>query len=872
VVVRVFEYTGHDPSSPVGETKTEAQTDVVNGAYSFTLDSAPASTSEVLATLAWKRAFTSSASIAVGTGWTELYDVSLADGDQCTQTQVRSGSTSTTIAWDDVNTASGDLTYTIALAFEVKAAATGAVEQEGFRWGDDDDAEADHTWAADQDANITAPLDENVLLRVLLNGTDDPASAAYTLRYQKNGSGGYVAVPVGSGNTVAPTVEAGDCTESGNNTATTSWDVSYPAYVSGDLLVFHVASDADVTHDWPATGPNGETVNTIADSTGGTAQRASGFWFVGSATTGAGTLTVTPSATEQWTAAVLKVLAGEFNATTPIQTNVGTANDTTADTSWDTPAWTSDATANGRVICFAAHDTVTTSATPAGWTTLVARDRGACGLTLAARDAANTASESIASASFTKTSETDSSFGYVINGAVTTNEIYVATSANIAAGGEATTARLTAPSGKTTSDFVTGRRWDDENGTDSIDITADDYTEVEWCLRAQSPAETDDYYEFRVYAGSTALDTYTVTPKWTIGSGAASAALTGSSVTASAGTAGVAHEQAVTGSEVTASAGTLSPLAEYSAALTGAEVTASAGTLAPVQTAALTGSAATVSAGSVASTRTVAISGSEVETAAGTLTPGSETIAELTGAEVTASAGSLAVERSADLAGSESTTAAGVLTAGSTRALAGAETTAAAGTIVAGPSAALVGSEVESASGTLSSGATVALVGSEVESATGTLAPVTDDSVSLTGSAATASAGTVAPDVSVELTGDEVATAAGTLGVSIGENVSVELTGAAATCSAGSLGAGAAIGLSGAAATTAAGTVGGYVDLGLTGIEVAGLAGIVTAVGADVVIPDTERTIQVRSQTSRIPVHPQTRRIPVRSQTRRIPV
>lgn len=388
--------------------------------------------------------------------------------------------------------------------------------QEGFRFGLDDGSESAHTWDQDQDTNTTTALAVSRLLRVLIDGTGDLASAAYTLRYQKNGTGGYALVPLVASEIVAPTIEAGDVTESGNNTATTSWAVSYPAYVSGDLLVFHIASDANVTHDWPSTGPNGETINTIVDSTGDTNQRASAFWFVGSATTGASTLTVTPSATEQWTAAVLKVPAGEFNPTTPIQTNTGTATDSTADTAASTPAWTADATAGGRVVVWFAIDTVQATAAPAGWQIVASEDRGALGGTLGIRDAATTASESIASADFTMASETDTSIGYVINGVSTSYPVYVSASANIAAGGEATTARLTAPAGKTTGDFTTGRRWDDENGSDSIDIAADQYTELEWSITVDSPAVDADYFDFRVYAGSTALNTYTVTPRWTV--------------------------------------------------------------------------------------------------------------------------------------------------------------------------------------------------------------------------------------------------------------------------------------------------------------------------------------------------------------------
>jgi len=650
-------FSGIDTTTPLDV----APVSIENSASSMTSDISitPATNGVVLARVqccdTWDITdvtFTFSTTAGTTGAWTthvdqhaSYYDVALGTAEQTTAGALTNRCTT--------SVSGGRIGWLFALR---PAAGSGSSqEQEGFRFGVDDDTESAHTWAAAQDANLTAALDTNTLLRVLVDATDDPASTAYTLRYQKNGSGGYLPVPVGASSTVAPTVEAGDCTESGNNTATTSWAVSYPAYVSGDLLVFHVASDANVTHDWPATGPNGETVNTIADSTGGTAQRASGFWFVGSATTGAGTLTVTPSASEQWTAAVLKVPAGEFNSTTPIQTNVGTANDTTADTEWATPAWTSDATAGGRVICFAAHDTVTTSATPAGWATLVARDRGACGLTLAARDAANTASESIASASFTKTSETDSSFGYVINGAVTTNEVYVSPSANIAAGGEATTARLTAPSGKTTSDFVTGRRWDDENGTDTIDITADDYTELEWCLKAVSPAEADDYYEFRVYAGSTALDTYTVTPKWTIGGGS----ITGTLATTESGadTAALAGDVLIDGSlAATESGGDTAALAgdvliagTFAATESGADV------------AAIQGTAQQVSTGSLAATE----SGADTASIAGTVLVEGALAATESGSDTAAIAGVVPVEGvlAATEAGSDTAAFDGFLTA-----------------------------------------------------------------------------------------------------------------------------------------------------------------------------------------------------------------
>ncbi len=92
----------------------------------------------------------------------------------------------------------------------------------------------------------------------------------------------------------------------------------------------------------------------------------------------------------------------------------------------------------------------------------------------------------------------------------------LAASANIAASGEATTYQLTAPATKSTTDFDAGRIQDDENPADAINITEDDYTEFEWCIKATADAEGQ--HEFRlVLSDDTEYGTYTVYPKWTIG-------------------------------------------------------------------------------------------------------------------------------------------------------------------------------------------------------------------------------------------------------------------------------------------------------------------------------------------------------------------
>src|SRR5210317_825805 len=92
-------------------------------------------------------------------------------------------------------------------------------------------------------------------------------------------------------------------------------------------------------------------------------------------------------------------------------------------------------------------------------------------------------------------------------------------SANIAPSGEATTAQLTPPSGKTTGDFTAGRIQDDENPADSVDIGVDGYTEYEWSIIPSVDAANDDY-SFRVViddpGGIIVLDTYSATPQITL--------------------------------------------------------------------------------------------------------------------------------------------------------------------------------------------------------------------------------------------------------------------------------------------------------------------------------------------------------------------
>lgn len=106
----------------------------------------------------------------------------------------------------------------------------------------------------------------------------------------------------------------------------------------------------------------------------------------------------------------------------------------------------------------------------------------------------------------------------VVNYAYRGNVVVRSLSDHIAAGGANTTVQLTAPSGKSTSDFDAGRIQDDENPADAVDITADDYTEMEWCLHGVAGVALEsDVVQFRVVlADGAVIETYSVDPRWTI--------------------------------------------------------------------------------------------------------------------------------------------------------------------------------------------------------------------------------------------------------------------------------------------------------------------------------------------------------------------
>jgi hypothetical protein len=123
--VQAFSFTGYNSSSATGATASDNS--LVDGQNPMTLSVSPASSSVVVASRSWTTNGSTDTNATPDTsgGWTEVYDtlqLGIFGGYSCVETQVRTGSTSTDVRWDDVNTGTEGYFTGNALAVEIKAA------------------------------------------------------------------------------------------------------------------------------------------------------------------------------------------------------------------------------------------------------------------------------------------------------------------------------------------------------------------------------------------------------------------------------------------------------------------------------------------------------------------------------------------------------------------------------------------------------------------------------------------------------------------------------------------------------------------------------------------------------------------------------
>lgn len=409
--------------------------------------------------------------------------------------------------------------YTRSGSWDIGAseANTETLEQEGFRWRDDDGSESAATWLASQDSNITRDVSTNTRLRVLLNGTGRPPATTHRLEYRLSG-GSYERVRTANGG--APYHYSVGTGVGGAAAVTPVW----PEHGPGDigLLVVESCGGEAVTLS-TASGFAQPPNSPQATGSGTAGTQITLFWCRATSSAQASPVVADPG---NHAYARIIVFRDVVQSGDPWDVTAGAVK-ASASTSASAPGVTTTV-ANALVVNIISRDndnaaaafsalanadlTSLTEIADAGST---AGNGGGIGVFSGVKAAAG----SVAATTATVTSSINASITIALKPR-TAEAILLAASANIAASGADTTVQLTAPSGKATSDFAAGRIADDENPLDLALIPVDDYTELEWCLTAVSGvASNSQVYEFRVTANGVALDTYSVTPTWTIGSG-----------------------------------------------------------------------------------------------------------------------------------------------------------------------------------------------------------------------------------------------------------------------------------------------------------------------------------------------------------------
>jgi hypothetical protein len=384
-------------------------------------------------------------------------------------------------------------------ALEIAAATIVPLEQEGFRFRADDGSESGASWLATQDTNITRDKNLNTRLRAIVNATGNPAPQRYQLEYRLSGGTFAKVAPFPAAGAVAY-VNYGT---RANSAGATSRNPGLPLGLSlGDIVFAIVGSKNNETH-------NSATAEwtKLNQQNSGTGWTVSLWYHIVDGTDTAITVT--------WTTSV--ACFGQSWAMSGVDPNdpIGAVSVNTGTTSPHTVTGF-NTTKPGSVSCMPRHALDTTGyGLQSGWTEN--RDNSsATGVTRNVIGGRDFDAAGSATGNLSITGAAAAWVMWLIELTPATPAIVLSPSSNISDAGEATTAQLTPPAGKAGS-FTTGEINDVVNPADPVDIADNYYTELEWCLKATDVAQYGQVYEFRVTANGNPLNTYSVTPRWTIG-------------------------------------------------------------------------------------------------------------------------------------------------------------------------------------------------------------------------------------------------------------------------------------------------------------------------------------------------------------------
>lgn len=397
------------------------------------------------------------------------------------------------------------------------------VTQEGYRFYNDDGDEAAATAKAAQDTSATLPLATNVQLRVLLDAEGAPGSQQYRLEYKKSTDADYVPV-LTTATPPAPNFQAAGAEQGGTANITVPW----PTHQAGDIgLLLIESTGGQAAALGTAAGFVEVPGSPVAALTGTSGTRLTAYWCRATSSSMASPVVTDPG---DHAYGVILTFRGCIAAGNPWDDTATNTKETAS-----TSASASGLTTVGPdryIVNIIARDNDSASAAFSAWAnaTLVSvtelwdsgtaqGNGGGIGVAGGVKSAAGGVDQTTAAV----TSSVNASLTLALK--PPTTPIIMSASPHISASGVNTTARLTPPAGKTTSNFTAGRLADDENPLDAVSIASDGYTEVAWVIKAQAPAAVADQYQFRVSNNGTVLTAYAVTPSLTVGTAGATASV-----------------------------------------------------------------------------------------------------------------------------------------------------------------------------------------------------------------------------------------------------------------------------------------------------------------------------------------------------------
>lgn len=430
---------------------------------------------------------------------TQLYDVDDGSYGDGAQYLIKTDSSDTAMGWTFGT--SDDWSVVEAAFTEISP-----IDQEGFRFRNDDGSESAATWMQNQDTDASQNKNTNVRLRMLLDTPSDPVSIPFRLEYKKSTDSVYKKVLASeSGSSTHTFVNSKRWKGNGSPSAR-----AFDCGTDATLLVLTIVGAGTTQRAGGAPTYNGVAL-TQADQTRGGAtgyETSAELWYLIDPPSGANTISVPNTG-----AITLYATASSYSAGDGY-TSAFDASGFNEATTGANPSASVSASVAGDVYVAVLGDGLATAPTARTGTALAEVDDGSYSDNHQYYIKAGTGSQTI---SWTIASDDHAMVVAAFKVVAVSQPILLGDSSYISAGGSTnTTAQLTAPSGKTTSSFTAGYIQDDTNPSNSVDIANNFYTEMEWSVIATSSATVGDVYQFRITRNGTPIYTYSVTPQLTI--------------------------------------------------------------------------------------------------------------------------------------------------------------------------------------------------------------------------------------------------------------------------------------------------------------------------------------------------------------------